>query len=184
MADDLRMMGSPRASDEQGTLLIELLIAMTFMSLAVAALVGVFASTQISLRNAGIEGTALTLAESQIEVFKTMPYDDMKISASTLPGGGDPYVTANASDSTIPPSTGQVTGGTSTACTNVTQLVGDCAVQTTTGADGNSYRVDTYVHSAYGLKTVTVVARQVVAGTVGRVRARASTAFDPANPPS
>jgi hypothetical protein len=84
----------------------------------------------------------------------------------------------------MPSSTGQVTGGTSTACTNVTALVGDCAVQTTTGADGRSYRVDTYVHEVSGLKYVTVVTRQVLNGVVGRSKARASTAFDPANPPT
>jgi type II secretory pathway pseudopilin PulG len=173
-----------RVRDETGSMLIELLIAMTFLSIAVAALVGVFASTQISLRNTGIEGTALTLAESQIEVYKTMAYADMEISSVTIPGSGDVYVTANSTDATMPLSTGQVTGGTTTACTNVVDLVADCATQTTTGPDGRSYRIDTYVHEASGLKSVTVVTRQVVNGVVGHVRARASTAFDPANPPS
>jgi type II secretory pathway pseudopilin PulG len=179
-------MSTRRTTDETGTLLVELLIAMTFLSVAVAALVGVFASTQMSLRNAGIEGTALTLAESQIEVYKTMAYADMKISGATIPSSGDPYTTAYVSDSTMPVASGQYTGGTSTttSCTNVTVLLSDCATQTTTGADGRSYRVDTYVHEASGLKQVTVVTRQVVTGTVGRIRARASTAFDPANPPS
>lgn len=170
--------------DESGTMLVELLIAMSFLGITVAALIAVFASTQISLRNTGIEGTALTLAESQIEVYKTMGYDDMVISSSTIPGSGDPYSTANATDSTMPVASGQVTGGTSTACTNVTTLVGDCAVQTTTGADGRAYRIDTYVHESGGLKHVTVATRQVVNGAVGHIRARATTAFDPANPPA
>lgn len=167
-------------------MLVELLIAMTFLSVAVAALIGVFASTQVSLRNAGIEGTALTLAESQIEVFKTMAYPEMVISSATIPASGDPYTTAYVSDSTMPVASGQVTGGTTSAsaCVNVTELVSDCAIQTTVGADGRSYRVDTYVHETGGLKTVTVVTRQVLDGVVGRIRARASTAFDPANPPS
>lgn len=165
-------------------MLVELLIAMTFLSVAVAALIAVFASTQISLRNAGIEGTALTLTESQIEVYKTMSYAEMAISSATIPGSTDVYVTANSTDATMPVATGQFTGGTSTACTDVTFLVADCATQTITGPDDRFYRVDTYVHEASGLKNVTVVARQVVAGVVGKVRARATTAFDPANPPS
>lgn len=167
-------------------MLVELLIAMSFLAVAVAALIGVFASTQISLRNAGIEGTALTLAESQIEVYKTMAYAEMAISSATIPGGSDSYVTANSLDATMPVASGQFTGGTSTAgaCTNVTTLVADCATQTITGPDNRAYRVDTYVHEASGLKNVTVVTRQVVAGVAGWIRARATTAFDPANPPS
>lgn len=175
-----------QASSETGTMMVELVIAMMFLAVAVSALVSLFASSQISLRNAGIEGTALTLAESQIEVYKTMAYDDMMIDSSTLPGSTDPYVTASGTDSTMPSATGQVTGGTSgsTACAAPTTPISDCAVQTLTGADGRTYRIDTYVHAAGGLKKLTVAVRQVLEGTPGKIRARATTAFDPANPPS
>lgn len=175
-----------RLGSETGTMLIELVIGMMFLAVAVSALLAVFASTQLSMRNAGIEGTALTLAESQIETYKTMAYNDMKISTATIPGSGDPYLTANSSDSTIPSASGQFGGGTSssTACATPTTPIADCAVQTLAGPDGRTYRIDSYLHEVSGLKTLTVAVRQVQGGTPGAIRARATTAFDPANPPS
>jgi type II secretory pathway pseudopilin PulG len=181
MRAHLRRLGS-----ETGTMLIELVIGMMFLAVAVSALMAVFASTQVSLRNAGIEGTALTLAESQIEAYKTMAYNDMRMSSSTIPGSGDPYLTANSIDSTIPSPSGQFTGGTSssTACAAATTPIPDCAVQTLNGPDGRTYRIDSYLHEVSGLKTLTVAVRQVIGGAPGSIRARATTAFDPANPPS
>lgn len=181
VAAHLRRLGS-----ETGTMLIELVIGMMFLAVAVSALMAVFASTQVSLRNAGIEGTALTLAESQIEAYKTMAYTEMRISTATIPSSGDPYVTANSLDATIPASTGQFGGGTATTttCAAPTSPVPECAVQTMTGPDGRTYRIDSYLHEASGLKTLTVVVRIVTAGAPGAIRARATTAFDPANPPS
>ena len=167
-------------------MLVELVVAMSFLAIAVSALIAVFASSAISLRNAGIEGTALTLADSQVETYKTISYGAMKVDAATIPGGGDPYVTANASDATIPPSTGQVTGGTvgTSACAAATTPLSECATQTLTGPDNRTYRIDTYVHEASGVKKVTVAVRQMIGGSPGPIKARATTAFDPANPPA
>ena len=47
-------------------MLIELLIAMTFLAVAVGALIAVFASTILSLRHTSVEGNALTLADKQM----------------------------------------------------------------------------------------------------------------------
>ena len=49
-------------SDDSGSLLIELVIAMTFIVVAVGALMATYASSMISLHRSGTEGTALTLA--------------------------------------------------------------------------------------------------------------------------
>ena len=93
-------------------MLIELLIAMTFIVVAVGALMASYAASMVSLHRSGTEGTALTLADRQIEAYKSLPYDSIQLASSTIPGGSDPYVTANSSDATIPSSTGQITGGT------------------------------------------------------------------------
>jgi Tfp pilus assembly protein PilV len=61
-----------RASDGIG--LIELLIAMTILAVAISALVAVFASSIISLGHSGREGTALTLADRQLEAYRSMPF--------------------------------------------------------------------------------------------------------------
>lgn len=170
------------AREQDGVMMMELLLAMVFLAVAVGAMISVFASSMISLRNAGIEGTALTLAESQMEGYKTLPYAEMMLSSATLPGGGDVYTTASSDDATIPSSSGVVTGGTTSAgsCTAPTRPLTECAVQTITGPDGRSYRIDTYVHESGGLKSVTVLTRVYENGAVGRVKARATTAFDPA----
>jgi type II secretory pathway pseudopilin PulG len=176
---------------ESGSMLIELLIAMTFLAVAVGALMSLYASTVVTMRHASTEGNALTLADRQIEVYKTLPYAEIMLSSSTIPSGSDPYVTANASDSTIPSSTGQVTGGTtpSSACTAPSQAMPECATQTWTGPDGLDYRIDSYIVTSTptggrAVKEITVTVRRVTSGTPSsQIWSRATSEFDQANPP-
>lgn len=182
----------PLRRAEEGSLLIELTIAMAVLAIAVAALLAVFASSMLSLRRATVQGTALTLADRQIEVFKTLLYADIKIDGTTIPASAtDPYNTANATDSTIPPPAPQVTGGTigAAACTLPANALHECAVQTWNGPDGRQYRIDTYVvavtpPSGRPGKEVTVAVRRIESGVVSsKITARATSAFDPASPP-
>jgi hypothetical protein len=183
---------APQLKDEKGSMLMELVIAMLFLSLAVGALISVYSSSILSLRHAGIEGTATTLVDRQLELYNTLPYASIALDASTIPSGSDKYVTAHGSDATIPSSTGQITGGTavSGSCTSPTTPQPACATQTLVGADRLSYRVDTYIVSvtppkagSRAVKQVTVVVRDVAGGTVGSIRARAQSAYDACNPP-
>ena len=145
----LRHQSRPLRSDESGSMLIELVIAMTFILIAVGALMTSYASSMVSLHRSGTQGTALTLADRQIEAYKSLPYDSIQLASSTIPGGTDPYVTAHSSDATIPSSTGQITGGTTASpCTASTQAVVGCATQAWTGPDNQPYRVDTYIVTA------------------------------------
>ena len=174
-------------------MLIELLIAMTFIVVAVGALMSSYAASMVSLHRSGTEGTALTLADRQIEAYKRLPYASIQLDSATIPTGTDPYVTAHSSDATIPASTGQVTGGTATGCTTSTQAVAGCATQTWTGPDNQPYRADTYITTLYptgsattsrSIKRVTVVVRQMVSGSAGsKIWSRATSEFDQANPP-
>jgi hypothetical protein len=180
----------PLHRDETGSMLIELVIAMSFLAIAVGALMALYASTQIDMRHAATEGTALTIADRQIEAYKSLPYDSIKLDSSTIPSGSDPYVSASSSDSTIPSSTGQLTGATASgSCTNSTNVVTGCATQTWTGPDGRFYRVDTYIVSVTpsggrAVKKIVVITRQIVSGTVGaKIWGRATSEFDQSNPP-
>ena len=177
-------------SDESGSMLIELVIAMTFIVVAVGALMASYASSMISLHRSGTEGTALTLADRQIEAYKSLPYASIQLGSSTIPSGSDPYVTAHSSDATIPSSTGQVTGGTPAAsCTTSTVAVAGCATQTWTGPDNQPYRVDTYIVAftptgGRSIKRVTVTVRQMISGSAGsKIWSRATSEFDQSNPP-
>ncbi len=55
---------------EEGMTLIELLIAMTIMSIGIAALVAGFSSGIVSITRANVTSTAGTLADKQMESFR------------------------------------------------------------------------------------------------------------------
>ncbi len=159
-------------------MLLELVFAMTLLAVAVGALMAMYGSSLLSLRRAGIEGNALTLADRQIEKFKTLPYSSIAIDTGTIPASSDPYVASPPSNLTSEQravlGSGQAGGGTVPA------------TETVTGPDGRAYRVDTYVFfstPAAGQpgKQLTVAVRSVEAGAVGPIRAQAATAFDPAS---
>lgn len=156
-------------------MLIELLIAMFFLAVAVGALISVYASTQLSLRHASVEGNALTMVDKRMEAIKTVGFASIKLNASTLPGSTDQYVTSPPSNLTSTQSSsitgGQVTGGTF------------AATQTVTGPDNRTYRVDTYLFSTtpsggQPVIQATVAARLVTSGTVGPIRASSTSALD------
>jgi hypothetical protein len=156
-------------------MLVELLIAMTFLAVAIGGLMSVYTSTVLSVRHTSIEGNALTLVDKQMEIFRTLPYASIALSTGSVPAASDVYATAPpknlsaAQKSSI--TSGQVIGGTYPATTTVT------------GPDNRTYRVDTYVFSATPAngqagKEVTVSARLLTGSTVGPIRAQAVSAFD------
>ncbi len=175
---------TPRSS-ESGSMLVELLIAMTFLTVAVGALIAVFSSSLLSLRHAAVEGNALTLADKQMEKFRTLPYTSLGINTSTLPAGSDVYVTAPPSNLT--------SGQQATILTGQVNVGSIPATQTVTGPDGRSYRIDTYVYTTgsagnyQAYVQITIGVRSIVAGAIGPTRAQTTSAFDPAStvpPPS
>lgn len=178
-----------RLGDESGELLLELVLSLIFLTIAVGALMTVFTSSMISLRDAGISGTAQTLIERQMEVYKTLPYTSLKLSVVTVPATTDMYRTS-------PPATvgtpfTLVTGGTTaaSACSFPTDAQAECARQTFSGPDGRIYQVDSYIVAATPPggrpgRQVTVTVRQLKDGAPGSVKAQTTSAFDPASPPS
>jgi type II secretory pathway pseudopilin PulG len=170
--------------------MVELVIAMALLVVAIGALVTTFAASAISLRRAGQKGTALTLADTQMERFRRVGFTGARIDGTLIPTTGS-YVTAHTSDATIPPSTGQALAGSNgdDTCPSGSGEPAACLpVQSVTGPDQRSYRIDTYVDyvnndstlsirtpaSGLTLKRVTVVVRD---GTTGTILARESSAF-------
>lgn len=148
---------------------------MGVLSIAISAQLAVFASSFTSLSRASMKGTAVTLADKQMETYRTVPYACV-------------YLTSGSGDSTYSGdgaySASQVTGSScspsSTPPTSATT-----ASQTVSGPDHRTYRVDTYIvtttpSGGRPLKQVTVVVRQVKAGVVGSVLAREASTFDQA----
>ena len=179
-----------RLRDETGQGLVELLIAMVILTVGVGALLTLLAAGSVSLQRSDQTGTALTLAENQIELYRGVSFPYIRLSANALASvpAGSPYFTANSSDSSIPPGTSasqalDTTSGnqpcTAAETTTVFPALALCApVQTVTGPDHRSYEIDTYITpcpsgsitscpaSADPVKQVFVVVRDAIkAGT-------------------
>jgi type II secretory pathway pseudopilin PulG len=160
--------------EESGTLLVELLIALTLLSVAVGALINVFAASVFSLRHASIEGNATTIADDQMEVLKTLSYSSLKLNSATIPGGGlyvasPPTNLTGSQQASI--TSGQVGGGSIAATQNVT------------GPDGRTYRADTYIFQnapsgGENLLQITIAVRRVDGSTPGAIMGQATSAFD------
>ncbi len=172
------------ATSHDGFGMVELLIAMTILAVAIGALITTFVSSAVSLRRAGQKGTALTLADTQMEWYRRLSFAGIRIDGGLVPTTGS-YVTAHSTDATIPPSTGQAVAGQNgdSSCPNVgSEPVACLPVQNVTGPDGRPYRVDTYVNyvnndstlsiatpaTGLTLKRVTVVVRDSTGGIIAR----------------
>lgn len=140
-----------RRDDGQG--LIELIVALTILAVGIGAVLTVLTGSALSLQRSDQKGTALTLAETQIELYRNLAYseirlDDASWSSTPLTNPADPYFTANSSDPTIPSGAmaGEVTDTTTGTTTCPASPPPECqAVRTVTGPDHRQYRIDTYI---------------------------------------
>ncbi len=179
-------------ADESGFSVVELLAAMLILSIAVLALVSVFAAAALSLHRSAQRGTAVTLAEKQMEIYRTVTFVGIRIDGSLIPTSStDPYVLGHSADPNIPPSTGQALAGQNgdTSCPDASFPAACIPEQTVTGPDSRSYTIDTYVNyvnndatlsiatpaAGLTLKRVTVVVRDP--GNNNVVLAQDSSAF-------
>jgi type II secretory pathway pseudopilin PulG len=145
-----------RLRRDSGSLLVELLIALTVLTVGLLTFLGVFTSGTLSLRRAARVSTATTLADGQLELYRSLAYAYIGLDATALAATDTVY----RSDSALPGGNVANEITISSGCT-----AGQCVPsQTKTGGDGKSYRVDTYIVSSTpsggrALKVVTVVVR-------------------------
>jgi type II secretory pathway pseudopilin PulG len=138
---------------EGGFGLIELLMALTMLNIGLLAVVAAFSSGMVSLNRASRVTTAAVLADGQMELYRSLTYAAIRLDSSSIPTYPSPPYTSDTAYSGS-----QVTGscpGTPNECN---------ASRTATGADGKSYRIDTYIVSetptgGRALKRITVVVR-------------------------
>jgi len=83
---DTRGMEAP--SSEAGLGLIELLIAMVILQIALLAIIGAFGSGAVALGHAGKASTASVLADQQLELYRSMPYDAIGLDTAGAPTTG------------------------------------------------------------------------------------------------
>lgn len=75
-----------RLRSEAGQGLVELLIALTVLVIGIGSTLAIFADSLLSMQHAGKEGTAITLADRQMETYRSMPYTCIS-SVFSVPSG-------------------------------------------------------------------------------------------------
>jgi Tfp pilus assembly protein PilV len=150
---------------EDGFGLIELLIAMTILTVAIGALIAVFGNSIVSLQHSAKEGTAITLADRQLESYRSMPF-------SCIP------------DASFPPATTPVGCGTYSGFPNPyasTQIT-----SSTESPDHRTYKVTTEVRTSaspgpdYGCGGTTQIKVTVALNSGGPVLAKETSCFSSA----
>lgn len=149
-----------RANSEDGFGLIELLAAMTVLSIALLALLAGYGTAFVSIRSSSLKVTAAALANQQLELYRSLPYDSIGLDTATTTAigdsGGGSYDSVYATNPILDgafvtdPVTGAVSQLPSGTVNDVT--IDDCGstanclpVQTVTGNDSHSYRIETFV---------------------------------------
>jgi prepilin-type N-terminal cleavage/methylation domain-containing protein len=174
-----------RCSEQDGFGLIELLAAMAVLSIALMALLAGYGSAVVSLRASSGLTTVARLANQQLELYRALPFASIALDATTVAAAeasdsvyiadhmalDDPNPLTPGVDVTI------TSCGTSPQCLPVQSLV---------GADGRTYRVETFVRDVqdqnstsitWTERLVTVIVRNPsVSGSP--IVFKASTAFD------
>jgi type II secretory pathway pseudopilin PulG len=188
-----------RLKSESGFGLIELLIAMVILQIALLGIVAVFSSGAVAMGKASKLGTASVLADRQMEQYRGLTYGAIGLLTT---GSTDGTYTGDAAckSGTYTCGNSQAwNGSTQNSCASNPASPGPlspggpdpCAMkQTVTGADGKSYRIDTYV-TTYTAPTpanggsaprpgklVTVVVRDPSTQGANRALVRESASFD------
>lgn len=182
-----------RARTDEGFGLIELLIAMVVLQVALLALMGVFSAGAASLARAGKLNTASVLADQQMELYRTMPYDPIGLDTAGAPTSGSyvadttfcpagqtpvcgntgPRNNAGTSAWSCTATSGSTSVSTYFSANGINPCVAQRLVSATTtppSPDNRSYYVDTYilwgtlVTSTRQSKQVSVVVRSQATG--------------------
>ena len=165
-----------RSREDGGFGLIELLIAMTVMLVGILTIFAMFQSGILQIKRASDVTTAGALADAQMEEFRAVKYDVIGMTSTALAAADTTYTGDTAYR---PPGTNQPDEAVTLASSSYSPI------QTLAGADGRSYRVDTYItwqsvqtsggtpYAGRAIKQVTIVVSDSA-----KVLARVSSSFD------
>jgi Tfp pilus assembly protein PilV len=129
----------PSPHDESGFGLIELLISIVVLQIALLALVGAFGAGSVALGRAAKINTAAVMADQQMELYRSMPYDAIGLDTAGAPTSGT-YI----ADTTVCPASQNPVCGNTGPVNNTNNSTWSC-----TAASGSS-SVSTYF-SANGI---------------------------------
>jgi Tfp pilus assembly protein PilV len=160
-----------RLRSEEGFGLLELLIALVMLNVGIFALIAAFNAGSLAIQRASQAATAATLGEKRMELFRAQLYSNIALDSAS--------VTTAAANSVYTGDAAYNATQQTKVCT--TPLPAQCnAMQTVTGPDGISYRIDAFIVSyspanGRAVKRVTVVVRNA---TATRTLARVVSSFD------
>jgi type II secretory pathway pseudopilin PulG len=158
-------------ADQDGFGLIELLIAMVILNVGLLAIIASFQAGIITLSRASRVTTAAVLADQQMELYRAITHENIRLAPGTIPGSA-PYTTDtayNASQITTPTCAGP-------------PYPDECnASRAVTGADNKGYRLDVYIvqtapTGGRPVKQVTIVVRDEL--NLSKVYVRQASSFD------
>ncbi len=164
--------------------MVELVCAMGIMSVGILALYAMFESGTVQIKRASTVSTAAALADSEMENYRAVKYETIGL-AETAVNGADSTYKGDSAYRAVSSPLNQVNSAVVVAACPATPCTTSVPTKTMTGADGKSYRVDTYitwqaVQSSTGtagrnVKLVTLVVRDAAKP---RVYARVASSFD------
>jgi Tfp pilus assembly protein PilV len=164
----------PPLRQEDGFMVVELVVATFVLSFAILALMAGYDSAFLSLHKAAEQNSGATLAENQLELYSALSYSAIGLDTTTLSSvkttNGTYAADEAALDDAAAATDHTISGcGTSAQCT---------PLQTQTGSDGKSYTLETFVRDVSGLsytgrseRVVTVIVRNTDGDKVTQVSA-------------
>lgn len=182
-----------RIAAEEGFGLIELMVAVTVLTIALLALAAGYDQAFLSLHRASQKTVAANLADRQMELYRSLPYASIGLDAATTAAVTDTgYVDDPilAGDFVTDPTTGVVTQLPSGTVNDVT--ISGCGAaasclpiqQPVVGSDGRSYRLETFIRdrpNSTGIRwverVVTVIVQDASVSTYPEIL-RLTSAFD------
>jgi type II secretory pathway pseudopilin PulG len=162
-------------SEERGFGLVELLIALTLLNVGILALVAAFNSGSLALQRASKTSTASALADKQMELYRSILYDNIGLDSTELAADDD--------DATYTADTAYSASMVTRTCSGSPKPDECDASRTVPGPDNRTYRIDTYIvleaptPSSRDLKNVTIVVRDG-SNLTGRPLVRSESTFD------
>jgi type II secretory pathway pseudopilin PulG len=148
--------------EEDGFGLIELSMAVMILTIALLVLVAGYDSAAVSLRDSAEKTVASSLADGQIELYNALPYASIGLDQTTLAGvetsTSGSYDSRYVSDEAALDNAANATDTTIAGCGSTPQCL---PIQTVTGSDHRTYRIETFIRDVQNNISIRWTVREV-----------------------
>jgi type II secretory pathway pseudopilin PulG len=145
-----------RGSDQDGFLMVELVVATIVLSIALLGLMAGYDSAFVSIHKANQKSAAAALANAQLELYASLPFAQIGLDETRTDAVGDstgPSYDSLYATNPILASDGSYVNGVVEPDGTFNDVKWNCGtsdynclpIQTRTGSDGHTYRVETFI---------------------------------------